>query len=546
MQDARGESVSVRFAAKAKDGRDCELSASGLTIEFPGFLRAYVEGSDDPEAELESKEKQLPKLTEGEALTASGVTAAGHETQPPARYTEASLVRKLEELGVGRPSTYAATLATIQDRGYVLKKGTALAPSFTAFAVVTLLERHFPELVDYAFTAKMETDLDDIASGENESAPWLRRFYFGEAAEGAANGSNVKSAGTTGVNAHRSAGLEVGLRKLVSEHLGDIDAREINSIAVGKDPEGREIVARVGRFGVYVQRGEDTATVPDDVAPDELTIAKAMELISAPSGGRELGTDPKTGLPVYVRAGRFGAYVMLGDPKMSDDKPKTASLFRTMTPSSVVLADALKLLELPRTVGSAPDGEAIVAQNGKYGPYITKGKETRSLGNEEELFTVSVEQALAILAQPKTRPGRQARGPVAPLKELGEDPVSKKPITVRDGRFGHYVSDGETHATLRKGDSPETITPERAQELLAERRERGPSTGKKPARGGARRGGFKKAAGKPKAPKAESAAEASGEAKAPKAKKAPAKKAPPKNAPAKKKAAKPSDAAADA
>ncbi len=348
------------------------------------------------------------------------------------------------------------------------------------------------------------------------------------------------------MNAHRSAGLEVGLRKLVSEHLGDIDAREINSIAVGKDPEGREIVARVGRFGVYVQRGEDTATVPDDVAPDELTIAKAMELISAPSGGRELGTDPKTGLPVYVRAGRFGAYVMLGDPKMSDDKPKTASLFRTMTPSSVVLADALKLLELPRTVGNAPDGEAIVAQNGKYGPYITKGKETRSLGSEEELFTVSVEQALAVLAQPKTRPGRQARGPVAPLKELGEDPVSKKPITVRDGRFGHYVSDGETHATLRKGDSPETITPERAQELLAERRERGPSTGKKPARGGARRGGFKKAAGKPKAPKAESAAEASGEAKAPKAKKAPAKKAPPKNAPAKKKAAKPSDAAADA
>jgi len=546
MQDARGESVSVRFSAKAQDGRPCELAASGLTSEFPRLPRAYLEGSDDPEAELESKEKQLPKLTEGEALTASGVTAAGHETQPPARYTEASLVRKLEELGVGRPSTYAATLATIQDRGYVLKKGTALAPSFTAFAVVTLLERHFPELVDYAFTAKMETDLDDIASGENESAPWLRRFYFGEAAEGAANGSNVKSAGTTGAHAHRSAGLEVGLRKLVSEHLGDIDAREINSIAVGKDPEGRDVVARVGRFGVYVQRGEDTATVPDDVAPDELTIAKAMELISAPSGGRELGTDPKTGLPVYVRAGRFGAYVMLGDPKMSDDKPKTASLFRTMTPSSVVLADALKLLELPRTVGNAPDGEAIVAQNGKYGPYITKGKETRSLGSEEELFTVSVEQALAVLAQPKTRPGRQARGPVAPLKELGEDPVSKKPITVRDGRFGHYVSDGETHATLRKGDSPETITPERPQELPPERRERGPSPGTKPTPGRARPRGVKKAAAKPKAPKAESAAETSGEAKAPKAKKAPAKKAPPKNAPAKKKAAKPSDAAADA
>jgi DNA topoisomerase-1 len=545
MQDARGESVSVRFHAKAKDGQACELSASGLTIEFPGFLRAYVEGSDDPEAELESKEKQLPKLVEGEALTASDVKAAGHETQPPARYTEASLVRRLEELGVGRPSTYAATLATIQDRGYVLKKGTALAPSFTAFAVVTLLERHFPELVDYAFTAKMESDLDDIASGENESAPWLRRFYFGEQAAGAANDSHVASAGTSGVHAHRSAGLEVGLRKLVSEHLGDIDAREINSIPVGKDPEGRDIVARVGRYGTYVQRGEETATVPEDVAPDELTVARALELISAPSGGRELGKDPKSGLPVYVRAGRFGAYVMLGDPKMSDDKPKTASLFRTMSPSTVTLEDALKLLELPRTVGKAPDGEAIVAQNGKYGPYITKGKETRSLGAEEELFTVDVEQALAILAQPKTRPGRRAAGPVAPLKTLGEDPVSKKPIVVRDGRFGAYVSDGETHATLRKGDSPETITPERAQELLAERRERG-STGKgrKPARGGAKKAATKKVA------KSEDGAVET--AAAPKAKKAAAKDKKPagngKKVPAKasKKPRKASDASADA
>ncbi|GAB4205361.1 MAG: type I DNA topoisomerase [Sandaracinaceae bacterium] len=519
MQDARGESVSVRFHAKAKDGRTCELAASGLTIEFPGFLRAYVEGSDDPEAELESKEKQLPKLVEGEALTASDVKAVGHETQPPARYTEASLVRKLEELGVGRPSTYAATLATIQDRGYVLKKGTALAPSFTAFAVVTLLERHFPELVDYAFTAKMESDLDDIANGENESAPWLRRFYFGEQAAGAANDSHVASAGTSGVHAHRSAGLEVGLRKLVSEHLGDIDAREINSIPIGKDAEGRDIVARVGRYGTYVQRGDDTATVPDDLAPDELTVDKALELISAPSGGRELGIDPKTGLPVYVRAGRFGAYVMLGDPKMSEGKPKTASLLRTMSPSTVTLADALKLLELPRTVGVV-DGEPIIAQNGKYGPYITKGKETRSLGSEEELFTITTEQALALLAQPKTRPGRQARGPVAPLRTLGEDPVSKKPIVVREGRFGAYVSDGETHATLRKGDSPETITPERAQELLAERRERGPSTkkGKSASRGGAKKAATKKSAA------AAREVEAAETASAPKARKAAAKK----------------------
>jgi DNA topoisomerase-1 len=548
MQDARGESVSVRFHAKAKDGQACELSASGLTIEFPGFLRAYVEGSDDPEAELESKEKQLPKLVEGETLIASDVKAAGHETQPPARYTEASLVRRLEELGVGRPSTYASTLATIQDRGYVLKKGTALAPSFTAFAVVTLLERHFPELVDYAFTAKMESDLDDIASGEKESAPWLRRFYFGEQAAGAANDSHVASAGTSGVHAHRSAGLEVGLRKLVSEHLGDIDAREINSIPIGKDAEGRDIVARVGRYGTYVQRGDDTATVPEDLAPDELTVDKALELISAPSGGRELGIDPKSGLPVYVRAGRFGAYVMLGDPKMSEDKPKTASLFRTMSPSTVTLADALKLLELPRTVGVV-DGEPIIAQNGKYGPYITKGKETRSLASEDELFTVTTEQALALLAQPKTRPGRQARGPVAPLRELGEDPVSKKTITVREGRFGAYVSDGETHATLRKGDSPETITPERAQELLAERRERGPSTGKgrKPARGVA-----KKAAKRSPDPKSEGEAAPEAKKAVAKAKKPVAKAKKPagngKKAPAQasKKAGKASDASADA
>ncbi len=526
MEDARGESVAVRLAAKARGGRACELSASGLTITFPGFLRAYVEGSDDPDAELESKEKHLPRLAEGEALELVEAKVEGHATQPPPRYTEASLVRKLEELGVGRPSTYAATLATIQDRGYVLKKGTALAPSFTAFAVVTLLERHFPELVDYAFTAKMESDLDDIANGENEAAPWLRRFYFGEAAEGAANGSHVKSAGTSGANAHRSAGLEVGLRKLVSEHLGDIDAREINSIPIGADAEGREIVARVGRYGTYVQRGEDTATVPDDVAPDELTVAKALELISAPSGGRELGKDPATGLPVYVRAGRFGAYVMLGDPKMSDEKPKTSSLFRAMSPSTVTLEDALKLLSLPRSVGVAPDGEPIVAANGKYGPYVTKGKESRSLASEDELFTVTIDEALALLAQPKTRPGRSARA-AAPLRVLGDDPVSKKPISVRDGRFGPYVSDGETHATLRKGDAPDTLTLERAQELLAERRERGPST---KGRRSAKKAPAKKVPAK-KATKKVAAAEGT-------VKKAPAKKAPAKKASAKKASAK--------
>ena len=529
MADARGEQVAVRFLAKAKDGREAELSAAGLTIEFPGFFRAYVEGSDDPDAELEGREKTLPPLRQDDKLKAHDVTAAGHETQPPARYTEASLVRRLEELGVGRPSTYAATIATIQDRGYVLKKGTALAPSFTAFSVVTLLERHFPELIDYAFTAKMEDDLDGIANGTNETAPWLKRFYFGDSTLPRQEGE------------HRRAGLEVGLHRLVNDHLGDMDAREVNSIAIGLDPEGREIIARVGRYGVYVQRGEDTATVPEDVAPDELTVARAMELISTPNGGRELGKDPATDKSVYVRAGRYGAYVMLGDPKMTDDKPKTASLFRDMSPATMTLGDALKLLQLPRTIGT-DEGEPIIAQNGKFGPYITKGKESRSLTNEEQLFTLTLPEALEILAKPKER-GRRGAAPGAPrppAKELGLDPVSKKVITIRDGKFGTYVTDGETNATLRKGDLADSITPERAQELLAERRERGPSV-KKPVRGG-KKSFAKKAPAEAAEPPSEKAPAKKIAVKKAAAKKAPAKKAAAKKAPAKKASSKSAEA----
>lgn len=474
MQDARGESVQVRIGGSAKDGRTVEFGVSGNTITFPGFLRAYVEGSDDPDAELEGKERHLPPLAEGEALSARELTPAGHDTQPPARYTEASLVRRLEELGVGRPSTYASTLSTIIDRGYVWKKGTALVPSFTAFAVVSLLEDHFPDLVDYAFTARMEDDLDGIAGGNEAAVPWLRRFYFG------------------------SEGRE-GLAAMVEQKLGDIDARLVNSISIGKAPDGTDLIARVGRYGPYLQNGERTVSLPEDLAPDELTPARAIELLDAPSGDRVLGVDPETSLSVQVRAGRFGAYVQMGEASAKGEKPKTASLFKTMTPESLTLEEALKLLSIPREVGVDPtDGEVILANNGRYGPYVQKGKESRSLEAEEQIFSVTLPQALEILAKPKER-GRR-RAPVAPLRELGDDPTSGKPIVIKEGRFGPYATDGETIASLRRGDTIEGITPERAHELLAEKRERGPSK-RRPVKKAAKKAPAKKAPAKKAAKK---------------------------------------------
>jgi DNA topoisomerase-1 len=463
MTDARGQSVQVRLGAAASDGRDAEFAASGKTIHHAGFLRAYVEGSDDPEGELEDQERVLPDLAEGDAVTAGPIEPKGHETQPPARFTEASLVRRLEELGVGRPSTYASIIGTIQDRGYVWKKGSALVPSFTAFAVVTLLEEHFPDLVDYAFTARMEDELDEIASGESEQIPWLARFYFGDDADG-----------------------DVGLHQMVSGHLDEIDARAINSIPIGADADGVAIVARPGRYGPYLQRGDDTASIPEDLAPDELTPARAVALLEAPSDDRVLGQDPATGLSVLAKAGRFGPYVQLGDPETEavDGKPKTASLFQIMTINTLTLDEALQLLSLPRVVGADPaDGVEITVQNGRYGPYLKKDKDTRSLADEEQLFTITLDECLALLAQPKTRGRGQAK---PPLKELGDDPATGAPMVLKDGRFGPYVTDGESNASLRKGDTVENITPERAAELLAERRLKAPpkkkaTAGKKPA-----------------------------------------------------------------
>ncbi|GGJ42736.1 type I DNA topoisomerase [Streptomyces brasiliensis] len=467
MKDATGNSVTVKIGGSAADGRDVEFSASGKTITFHGFLKAYVEGADDPNAELDDRERRLPQVAEGDALSAEEMTVDGHSTKPPARYTEASLVKELEEREIGRPSTYASIIGTILDRGYVFKKGTALVPSFLSFAVVNLLEKHFGRLVDYDFTAKMEDDLDRIARGEAQAVPWLKRFYFGEGeATGAAEAGN-------GDGDHLG-----GLKELVTD-LGAIDAREVSSFPVGND-----IVLRVGRYGPYIERGEkDTeqhqrADIPDDLAPDELSVDLAEELLAEPSGERPLGNDPETGRPVVAKKGRYGPYVTEilpeGTPKTGKNavKPRTASLFKSMSLDTVTLDDAVKLMSLPRVVGTDAEGTEITAQNGRYGPYLKKGTDSRSLQSEDQIFTITLEEAQAIYAQPKQR-GRAAAKP--PLKELGEDPVSGKPVVVKDGRFGPYVTDGETNATLRSGDSVEAITPERGFELLAEKRAKAPA-----------------------------------------------------------------------
>ncbi len=493
MADARGVTANVRLGAQTADGTDAEFSASGRVITFPGFLRAYVESSDDEQAERDDAERRLPRVAVGDGLATEELTPQGHTTSPPARYTEASLVKRLEELGIGRPSTYASIITTIQDRGYVWKKGSALVPTWLAFAVVKLLEDHFGRLVDYGFTASMEDDLDGIAGGNGNAVEWLTRFYFGS--EQGKEGGLAKQG---------------GLKKMVNENLGDIDARDINSIAIGRDGEGREVVVRVGRYGPYVQigDGELRASLPDDLAPDELTVELAVELANKPSGDRVLGTDPTTGYDVVAKSGRYGPYVTLTLPDGAKDKPPTGSLFKTMDLETITLEDALKLLTLPRVLGESvgEDGkpEDVTAQNGRYGPYISRGKDSRSLETEEQLFTVSLEEALHLLAQPKLR-GRQAAVAKPPLKELGVDPVSGARMVVKEGRFGPYVTDGETNASLRKGDELEGLTDERASDLLAERRARGPVVKKTTKKAPAKKAPAKKAAAK-KAPAKKAAA----------------------------------------
>jgi DNA topoisomerase-1 len=446
MADAVGESVQVRLGAQAASGADAEFAASGKTISFPGFLRAYVEGSDDPDAELEDQERRLPPLAEGDPLDAEALEAKGHETKPPPRYTEASLVRRLEELGIGRPSTYASIIATIQERGYVWKKGPALVPTFTAFATVRLLESQFADLVDYAFTARMEDDLDRISNGEQETVPYLQDFYFGDG--------------------HK------GLVDLVARSLAEADPREINAVPLGDDEGG--LVVRVGRYGPYLQVEGATVSIPEDLPPDELTPEKLAALLEKPNGDRVVGVDPETGLEVIARRGRFGPYVQLGRAEDVEGKPKSASLFATMTPEAVTLPEALRLLSLPRLLGTDPGtGEEILARNGKYGPYLERGGETRDLESEEQLFTVTLEEARRRFAAPKTR-RRSARAAAAgPRRSLGADPATGCNVEVREGRFGPYVTDGSVNASLRREDSVERITLERASTLLAARRAEG-------------------------------------------------------------------------
>jgi DNA topoisomerase-1 len=450
MKDATGQSVQVRLGANT--GReDAEFAASGKVITFPGFLRAYVEGSDDPDAALEDREVRLPQLRVGQELAADSLEPKEHVTQPPARYSEARLVKELEERGIGRPSTYASIIGTILDRGYVWKRGSALVPAWKAFSVVQLLERNFPRLVDYDFTASMEQDLDEIATGEEETVPWLKKFYFG-------NG-------------------EVGLHQMVSdEKVEQIDRQEINTIEIGDDADGTPITVRVWGDTADVWRGEQKAGIPTDLAPDELTVARAIELLEAPSQERVLGED-EHGETVHLKVGRFGPYVQIGEMEVgSKTKPPTASLLKTMDPATVSLEDALKLLALPRSVGKDPEtSEEIEALNGRYGPYLKKGKDTRSLETEDQIFTVTLEEALALYAQPKQ--GRRNAATV--LKELGKDEASGSEISIKDGRFGPYVTDGETNASLPRGTSPESMTMDRALEMLAERRAKGPVKRKK-------------------------------------------------------------------
>ncbi|MCV7092079.1 type I DNA topoisomerase [Mycobacterium interjectum] len=505
MADARGTTLSLRIAGTAggpAGDTPVVFSATGRTITFAGFLKAYVETVDElAGGEADDAERRLPHLREGQRLEALELTPDGHATNPPARYTEASLVKALEELGIGRPSTYSSIIKTIQDRGYVYKKGSALVPSWVAFAVTGLLEQHFGRLVDYGFTAAMEDELDAIASGTERRTNWLNNFYFG---------------GDHGVP--DSVARSGGLKKLVGVNLEGIDAREVNSIRVFDDAQGRPVYVRVGKNGPYLERivtndeGEPTpqrANLNDSLTPDELTLEVAEELFATPQEGRLLGVDPQTGHEIVAKDGRYGPYVTEVLPPQPDSndgpdstapakkgkkptgpKPRTGSLLRSMDLQTVTLEDALKLLSLPRVVGTDPEsGEEITAQNGRYGPYLKRGNDSRSLSTEDQIFDITLEEALKIYAEPKRRGRQSAAAP--PLRELGADPASGKPMVIKDGRFGPYVTDGETNASLRKGDDVMSITDERAAELLADRRARGPA--KRPAKKSARRAPAKKA-----------------------------------------------------
>jgi DNA topoisomerase-1 len=524
MVDARGRTVSARIGVTVAGATPGELvfGASGQTITFPGYQKAYDDTPEETDvvgsaesgdgtpaagrARAATAPAKLPPLAEGQGLGIDDAAADGHATKPPARYTEPSLVKALEEMGIGRPSTYASIIRTITDRGYVWRRGTALVPSWVAFAVIGLLERYFPRLVDYDFTAAMEDELDGIAAGRLHRADWLQGFYFG---------------GEVGPSG--SVGRAGGLKHLVADQLDSIDAREVNSLPLLKDSSGRTITVRVGRYGPYLERpaldagpdgaATERANLPEDLPPDEVTAEAAEALFGqAAAGDKELGVDPATGRTIVAKDGRYGPYVTEvlpeGTPTTGKNavKPRTGSLLKTMSLETITLADALRLLSLPRLVGTDADGVEITAQNGRYGPYLKKGTDSRSLPDEESMFTVTLDEALALYAQPKTRGRSAAAKP--PLKELGVDPNSGKPMVIKEGRFGPYVTDGEYNASLRKGDAVETFTSERGAELLAEKRAKGPApkrAKKAPAAGSSKSGGGT-AAKKPATRKAAAAA----------------------------------------
>ena len=520
MTDAKGTSMKVTVTGETSARGDdsaqrVEFTATGRTITFPGFLRAYEDSATGSKGgKKKDSEARLPRLSEGAALTANSVSAEGHSTNPPARYTESSLVKKMEDLGIGRPSTYASIIKTIKDRGYVVSRGNALVPSWVAFAVVGLLEENFSELVDFDFTSLMEDELDAIATGNRDRTQWLNGFYFG---------SNDDNSAAVSIARHG------GLKSVIDVNLEQIDARKVNSLKLYTDSEGRDVFVRVGRYGPYIERrvGEENgepvyqrANLAESTSPDELNEELAEKLFVTPQGGRELGENPANGRTVVAKEGRFGPYVteqvrddereraeadaeqIVAQEREAEDaeraeqgkrkknwetktaakqkekriaqlveeklKPATASLFQSMDPASVTLDEALQLLSLPREVGVDPsDEKMITAQNGRYGPYLKKGNDSRSLANEEQIFSITLDEARRIYAEPKRR-GRAAAQP--PLKQLGDNDVSGKPMTVKDGRFGPYVTDGETNASLRRGDKPEAMTDARANELLSERR----------------------------------------------------------------------------
>ena len=515
MADATGVTVSVRLEVTASDAASshCAFSTSGTTINFKGYRMAYEDlpeddATDDDKADAKNDESVLlPPMKAGQSISVAQYTSNSHATSPPARYTEASLVKKLEELGIGRPSTWASIISTMVDRGdYLRKKGTALVPTWTAFSVIRLLEEHFGTLVDYGFTASVEEDLDAIARGEQGREAWLQHFYFGALDN---NGNEVAN--------------DLGLKRIVANNLDEIDAAAINTFILGKNPaDGEDVFVKPGKFGPYVRSLENTAGVPDTMTPEDLTLEVALELLAAPKGDEPIGQ--KDGFPVFAKTGRFGAYVQWGTPDNLPpglEKPKMVSLFATMNVERLSMKDAEDLLSLPRTVGHDPvDGEIITAQNGRFGPYISKGKDSRTLQNEEQILSVNLEEALALLATPRVF-GRGRAAPKPPLKEFGNDPVSGKAVVAKEGRFGEYVTDGETNAGLKRGDILQDMNPERAYELLQLRREYIEENGGAPKKRGAKKVAAKKAPAKKAA-----------------AKKAPAKKAAAKKATVKKAAAK--------